>query len=369
MVLCNLCKLQNFVYFCNCMTNQSETSYKMVTLLRFPLIMAVVLIHCNFTGKAGPDALSAAPVFAHVVKFLNGHVYSLAVPLFFFISGYLFFREGVHGFDSLMRKLRRRVKTLLVPYLLWNTIGLALFLLKLSPWLREMFPQYAGYHLTLPHLLEGYIAVEPGGLQMPYDMSLWFIRNLIMVLAVSPLINLMFRYLRVYAIAIPLILSHVFPEFAFAGFSSMYFFMLGALAPVARTDLAEIAASVKFYAAAIWIASVALSAWTGFNSILITTVGLIAVLQVGYSAVEKGWKIPEMLNESTFFIYAFHALYISAASAVVLRILPPTGELAATTDYLLIFLLLAGGAYIAFRAMRLFAPRSTRMLCGGRGNF
>lgn len=43
-----------------------------------------------------------------------------AVPIFFLISGYLFF-QGLHEWDTKTwkRKIRSRVKTLLIPYILW----------------------------------------------------------------------------------------------------------------------------------------------------------------------------------------------------------------------------------------------------------
>ena len=50
-----------------------------------------------------------------------------AVPLFFIISGFLFFRTAYTQLD-VKRKLYNKVHTLLVPYLLWNLIYYAIHL-------------------------------------------------------------------------------------------------------------------------------------------------------------------------------------------------------------------------------------------------
>ena len=52
-----------------------------------------------------------------------------AVPLFFLISGFLYFKgcESQFGLKDYMAKNRKRLRTLLIPYLLWNIFTLLLF--------------------------------------------------------------------------------------------------------------------------------------------------------------------------------------------------------------------------------------------------
>ena len=52
-----------------------------------------------------------------VYNFLN-NLATMAVPIYFGLSGYLFFRNC--GWNSIGRKIRSRVKTVVVPYLFWN---------------------------------------------------------------------------------------------------------------------------------------------------------------------------------------------------------------------------------------------------------
>ena len=131
------------------MSRQTEISYKTVDFLRFPLIMAVVLIHCDYPANTLCDVRDTAPVFFAIQQFFQHHIYTVAVPLFFFISGYLFFRNGIPDANGLRNKVTARVHTLLIPYLLWNTAGMLLFLLKAGP-LLGFFPQYADFGHTIP---------------------------------------------------------------------------------------------------------------------------------------------------------------------------------------------------------------------------
>ena len=101
-------------------------------LLRFPLIVGVVMVHCNFLQFLDPPL--SGPATAAFVRFhdiFKHYVLDLCVPAFFAISGFLFFRDGARlSARDYTSKLRRRVRSLLVPYLLWNLIGFALFLVK-----------------------------------------------------------------------------------------------------------------------------------------------------------------------------------------------------------------------------------------------
>lgn len=109
----------------------NELVSKSFTLLRFPLMIGVVMIHCDITDQLNPNlqvqwAGNAMYLFSNVIG-------RFSVPMFFIISGFLFFRSGIFNKGTYMAKLRSRVKTLLIPYLLWNLIGFLYFVIKHYP--------------------------------------------------------------------------------------------------------------------------------------------------------------------------------------------------------------------------------------------
>lgn len=110
-----------------------DLQFRVFDWLRFPLIVGVVFIHCfgepfdyesiNFSHLTGIDYYNLFRVsISHVLT----HV---CVPTFYLISGYLFF-IGLEkwNWNNYLNKLRKRVRSLLVPFLIWNTIYILLTL-------------------------------------------------------------------------------------------------------------------------------------------------------------------------------------------------------------------------------------------------
>ena len=107
---------------------QSQT----INWLRFPLAVAVVFIHSfgipseyalpslNISSFSGMDFFNLIRIcFSHVIT----HV---AVPIFYLISGYLFFFR-LKDFDfrrGYLEKIKSRLHTLVIPYILWNLISI-----------------------------------------------------------------------------------------------------------------------------------------------------------------------------------------------------------------------------------------------------
>lgn len=121
---------QSFCIFCivliimNLVILQSKT----ISLLRFPLALMVVFIHsfgesassyevASWTNINGMDVYNIFRIFfSHVVS-------HPAVPVFFMISGFLFFYKiESYNWRMYFSKLRKRFRTVFIPYLIWNLI-------------------------------------------------------------------------------------------------------------------------------------------------------------------------------------------------------------------------------------------------------
>lgn len=95
----------------------NELISKTFTLLCFPLMIGAVMIHCDITNQLNPNLQvqwtgNAMYLFSNVIG-------RFSVPMFFIISGFLFFRGGIFNKGTYMARLWSRVKTLLILYLLW----------------------------------------------------------------------------------------------------------------------------------------------------------------------------------------------------------------------------------------------------------
>ena len=98
-----------------------ERLSKAVTWMRFPLIFLIIMLHCYSVQRLEGNH----EIFFKVIYPFSLWLGETGVPGFFFLSGYLFFLSK----KTYLQKLRTRMYTLLIPYLLWNTLLLGLYLI------------------------------------------------------------------------------------------------------------------------------------------------------------------------------------------------------------------------------------------------
>lgn len=172
-----------------------------IEYLRFPLTLFVVMEHTfpQFTPDRTDITCKAFDIF------LRGN----SVPVFFFISGWLFF-NGYRSFsrDFFMGKLRRRVRTLLVPYILWNIFAIVLIWLTLQCGMSG-YASYSGPFSPTPRNLLNcfwtYDMALVGGFApsaYPVNVALWYVRDLMVLCCLSPVICLCVRKSRAAILAV-----------------------------------------------------------------------------------------------------------------------------------------------------------------------
>lgn len=161
-----------------------------IAWLRFPLIFLVIMLHAYSVQRLGGS---------HGTYFKMLYPFSLwlgetGVPGFFFISGFLFF----HSKKSYLQKMKSKVHTLLIPYILWNLLLLSLYLVA---WASGYQHNINGRSLTDYNLLD-YLRLfwdrgsYDNGNFVPLLCPLWYIRNLLILSLLSPIIYYIIRYAR-----------------------------------------------------------------------------------------------------------------------------------------------------------------------------
>lgn len=94
------------------MTDEEVLS-KTITFLRFPLIVAVVFIHIEITNVVINGNLLVEkgefPVYDWLFHVISKEVADIAVPLFFFMSGFLLFYHSTFTGKEYLQKLGKRV--------------------------------------------------------------------------------------------------------------------------------------------------------------------------------------------------------------------------------------------------------------------
>ena len=149
-------------------------------ILRFPLICMVVLIHILQWDKKA-DIMQSW--YSNVLYFFQEAICRSAVPVFFIISGYLFF-QNITEFkkDIYSSKVKSRIRTLLIPYLLWNLIALIENLTRHLPMLSSVFPNSHKQIIDVYYFIGAFWAIDGG---CPILYPFWYIRDLMVLILIS----------------------------------------------------------------------------------------------------------------------------------------------------------------------------------------
>ena len=151
-----------------------------ITLIQFILSVAIVYQHTQWRYSGGI-------IFINKIHEFLFYLFEAAVPMFFMISGYLFYRT--FSIEKTKEKLKSRVKTLLVPYLIWNVVY-AVFFVTMS---------LIGFVKNIHIEWNGKIVLQI----LNSDFSpLWFVKYLMIFTLIAPIMYYVFKNKYFGAIAI-----------------------------------------------------------------------------------------------------------------------------------------------------------------------
>lgn len=173
-------------------------SYK-ISFFNFFLSVLIVILHSNCQNTLG--WVNDGSIFANAVAFMSsiltmmGH---LAVPTFFMISGYLFYRN-IMGVQDTFTKIKKRIRTLLIPYLLWNSFFVCLF------WCILNTPLVSYMHMT--NNLRDWQDIMSAIINSSMT-PLWFVKDLIIYVLLSPVIYYISR--NIYVLGFSIIVTIIY---------------------------------------------------------------------------------------------------------------------------------------------------------------
>lgn len=177
--------------------------------MRLPLALCIIMIHLHMEPSStaiGWGSFGSLDVWRIFACVSINEVASVAVPLFFMISGYLFFVGGKWNGTVFTGKLRRRIHSLLVPYVLFcllAAVGLVVnYVISGHTW-GQSIHLYLGDGKWLHNFWDVHTTGTNTNLlgiskpiSYPVNIPLWFIRDLMVIVLMTPLIHLAIRWLR-----------------------------------------------------------------------------------------------------------------------------------------------------------------------------
>lgn len=339
-------------------------------ITRFTFLATIVVVMCHVDD--------AMPVMCRtwLVRYLGGSFSDVNVHNFFFISGYLLARVGEDGWWK--STIKKRVHSLLVPYLIWCAIyglvfhGSSIIQLLVT---HEVAPTQT--LVSLAGAIQRIFGL--GFLTHPADFPLWYIKTLFYFILVFPLTlpfltrkaAAFFMLIFVLLLArwtlckyLPNVRPYLGMCFNLLGF---VFFLCGAFCSIRKVSFPRcLCRCSPFVPLAIWFAVQTWSFIPYVNrlGVIMGPVGLaVSVFCLLWIAFSSKWNVSENISRSCFFIYAAHMMalhYCTKLNPHALSFMCPS------MWYVLLVISIIVICIVVANIIYMITPRMLAVLTGGR---
>lgn len=338
-----------------------------IDALRFPLAVAVVFIHSGLSNSIGWDCHN--DILSNLLVFVINSILPAAVPLFFLISGFLFFLKMERMSKTwYLIQMKKKCRTLLLPYMCWNILAIPIFIFCVHD--KNIFSIFENVKIG-----DFFLLFWAYNGPYPLDLPLWFVRDLFILMLLSPIIYCALRKCK-YLFLIIIALPYLFVEKQLCGLSytGLLYFSIGAFFSLNKDkQLFNIGRNLKRMIMQIFVGAIIIRCFyydvfwiQRFYALMLTFV----IYQVFYVCVQNRWvKAVPLLSKSSFFIFAAHYLCVYGYSTALLRKIIPSSGLLFLSGEMKIMLSVALCCSICF-ALYLFLyksfPKLAGLLTGGR---
>lgn len=375
-----------------------------IDILRFPLAIAVIFIHMNphvdGIAESGFDIFSWLGLY-NILGVTFSHVLThIAVPTFFLISGYLFFRNfdlETWSWQLFGAKIRSRSKTLILPYFSWNVTAFLLmvvycFLYGMKTGSFELLFDFTkDYNFNILYDCNrwgmdyrrdwmGNITYMTG----PYDLPLWFLRDLIVVCLCSPVIYYGIKRMKVVFMLLLFFayISRIWVSVPGFRIDAFFFFSLGGFLSLNHINMVSLACRYRWFFVA---SSIPLLIVTVIYNGVMTPLGqnvypffifaTVFVVVSGVSALVEKYNLRpnKLLTGSCFFVYAFHAVPLPGFGSPLSFILEKVGILLCgdsgpmlSVTYMVTPFIAAGICVVIYMLMKRCFPFLSTIYTGSR---
>ena len=370
----------------------SNSSSKVIAWLRFPLACLIVLLHSQILEPTYRPIVASSG-FAYALKILLSEgICRIAVPAFFLISGYLFFLNlEKWDKDVWMGKIKRRIHTLLIPYILWNLVGIAytcitpyvgavtegadslLSIFQERGWIRMLWDSNRIMEQWNPPTVNILGVTMHNG--MPANTPLWFIRDLIVINLFSPAIYAFVKNTKYYGLGVLGVLFILNIWLSIEGFSiiGFLFYSVGAYFAIFFKSLTDTFIKVKIPS---YVGSIVLLAllvvtfgrhWSAEYILrLFQLFGVVAAFNLAACLMKEEGSKNIKLADSSFFLYASHIFIISAITFALSKLVPSTNQVMLALKYLMSAAITVAICEGVFQIMKKVCPGFLSFTCGNR---
>lgn len=332
-----------------------------ITWFTFGFSLFVVWIH-SYNAELYLGKTPEMAVIYRIEHLIGDGIGQMAVPGFFMISAYLFYRN--FSWDKLMEKWNSRIKSILVPFIVWNFLYYLGYVIgSRLPWMTEVMGKgVIPFRLTI--LVDAII-------HYTYNYVFWYLYQLILLILLTPLLYPVLKH-RVAglclqaAVWVLMLLGVTLPEL---NLDALAYYSFAAYLAIHAKELVEGSWTRRRGLWGILLLAVSMltyryglvKAETAFFALcrLLGVSGLWLVVSEVMLPEAKSWM------NYNFFLYATHFAFVRFINKAGVRILPAAPVvpflLYLTMPVLVLVISTGIGA-----VLRRYAPVLWGMLNGGR---
>lgn len=331
------------------MNKELSTKIKIISLVC--TFMVVWRHSTNMVAFYG--GYQGVPVAVSFIEWSFSRATDIAVPTFFFLSGFFFFRTNFCSIINYWEIIKKKVRTLLIPFLIWNIMGFFILL--------------AANEIHYPDSIQQFLLSVANS---SYDGVLWYVRNLMIMMFLAPLYSWIFAInkWRIYIPALMVLSIWWHPvDCSIWSSEGWFFFVLGGVAYNKR--LLSVKHFPSWHVFAMSVVWLLLCLCHPFGGIVFTKISILwgmATLWMMVDIISHVWKALFLkVADYCFFIYVSH-MYVIKTMKVSIAMMFPNNEYAALTAYFVLpiitfFLLLFIG-----QLWNKYHPKSFSIAMGGR---
>lgn len=357
------------------------TTSQTISWLRYNCAFAVVIIHAFGSPISGTQEVAFQQGLYDSLRILFSQcLCRAAVPIFLIISGYLFFTH-LDSWDTSLwfTKIKKRIRSLLIPYLLWNIISIVFSYLKIV-----IVPSDLELNLTIADFYEYY--QQQGGIlafwdrgvgSFPHNYPLHFIRDLMVVIVCSPVIYYLVRNFKLYGVCILYVVYLIQSGDLFPGFSTeaFVFFSFGAYLNIHKVGLMDFFNKYRKFAMIVAIPLLFIMFFTYGNDMKVWHVscklfqlfGALAIIGFALLGISLNLLVVDSrLVSSAFILYAGHGTIILPTVQFILDKLLPNTEIFLMLSFILSCVLTIILLIYLNNILYNYFPKLYSILTGGR---
>ena len=165
------------------MSNTIKAKNAKIANIQFLLSVMVVFIHATTIFVNLPDNslqyIYGRNFSTFIQIFIGDGICRIAVPCFFVISGYLFYSTFSGTWQEYTYKLKRRIYSLIIPYLIWSSLVFIVFFAA------QHIPSLSAYFTTRNENTISLRVIWENVIVGSYNSPLWYVRYLIVFSVLS----------------------------------------------------------------------------------------------------------------------------------------------------------------------------------------